>query len=178
MVILIIFSIIAWAHAGADQIRDNWHPPSPANIVRQVFNGVCIGMLGLTGFECEYSLSSLHLVQYSKPYRSGAPAYVGRMRTGQFPRVLRNLHYPAIALSTVVALLVLAVLPIDAITEENNVLGTLATKVNFTPFSMNVPDAASGGRQMAPHISLCGCCDRTMWRGAYRYVTTSHPQAA
>lgn len=54
---LAIASIVAWASTGSLQLQENWVAgqaglSSPASILKQVFNGVCIGMLGLTGFEC------------------------------------------------------------------------------------------------------------------------------
>jgi hypothetical protein len=41
------------------QLRENWtlgmqRSSSLRAILREIFNGICIGMLGLTGFECEY----------------------------------------------------------------------------------------------------------------------------
>lgn len=57
MITLIVASVIAWGRGGMAQLSSNWtlgHVGlSPAGIARQVFNGICIGMLGLTGFECE-----------------------------------------------------------------------------------------------------------------------------
>ncbi|KAF8843445.1 hypothetical protein BDN67DRAFT_945384 [Paxillus ammoniavirescens] len=113
MVVLIIASITAWASAGTTQLRENWVSgqvglSSPEKILKQVFNGVCIGMLGLTGFEC-------------------APAYTAKMRPGTYPSVLRNLHIPAIVLNPTMMLFVLALLPLEVQAEEN-VLSLLAQK--------------------------------------------------
>lgn len=56
MAVLFIASIIAWGKNGNAQIRQNWHDGrlnSPShNTPREIFNGICIGVLGLTGFEC------------------------------------------------------------------------------------------------------------------------------
>lgn len=60
----------------------------------------------------------------------GTPAYVARIRDGQFPRVLRNLHLPAIALNSIVMLLVLAVVPLDVILSGANVLSALGQMVS------------------------------------------------
>ncbi|KAJ7651369.1 AAAP amino acid permease [Roridomyces roridus] len=54
-----------------------------------LFDGICLGMLGLTGIEC-------------------APSYTARIQPGRFPLVLRNLHLPAIVLNTLMITLVLA----------------------------------------------------------------------
>lgn len=59
MVVLIVASTVAWARAGNTQLRENWiagQAPSSLGIARQIFNGICIGMLGLTGFECISSI--------------------------------------------------------------------------------------------------------------------------
>jgi amino acid transporter len=121
-----VYSVISWAHIGQQQLRANWHPPSAAQSIHDIFNGVCIGMLGLTGFECELLCC---LPFQPTDFRLGAPAYAGKMRPGQFPKVLRNLHYPAIVLNSVAALLCLAVLPIEQVLNADNALGTLAQKV-------------------------------------------------
>ncbi|OJA13239.1 hypothetical protein AZE42_12534 [Rhizopogon vesiculosus] len=56
MTMLIVASVIAWGRGGSAQLSSNWSDGhtglSPAAIARQIFNGVCLGMLGLTGFEC------------------------------------------------------------------------------------------------------------------------------
>lgn len=56
MIALFIASIIAWSKNGNAQIRQNWEDgrrgTSAASVAREIFNGVCIGVLGLTGFEC------------------------------------------------------------------------------------------------------------------------------
>ncbi|KII92394.1 hypothetical protein PLICRDRAFT_172492 [Plicaturopsis crispa FD-325 SS-3] len=110
MAVLIVTSAIAWGRTGNAQLRENWNsgqPSSSAGILHQIFNGVCIGMLGLTGFEC-------------------TPAYVARIKPGRFPLVLRNLHLPAIFLSSTVSLLVMAMIPMETILGGANVLSALA----------------------------------------------------
>ncbi|KAG1872974.1 amino acid permease-domain-containing protein [Suillus subalutaceus] len=114
MIILIVASVIAWGRGGMAQLSSNWllgHAGlSPAAIARQVFNGICLGMLGLTGFEC-------------------APAYTSKMKKNCYPKVLRNLHLPALFLTSVMMLLVVALLPLDVVENGNNILSLLAQKV-------------------------------------------------
>lgn len=116
MAILIISAIVHWGHIGNDQLRENWNlglardGASGSQILKQIYYGFCLGMLGLTGFEC-------------------CPAYVARIRDNQFPKVLRNLHLPAIALNSIIMLLVLAVVPLDTILSGANVLSALGLMV-------------------------------------------------
>lgn len=56
MVALTLASFVAWMRLGNDQIHENWvsgQPGSVAAILKQIFYGFCLGILGLTGFECE-----------------------------------------------------------------------------------------------------------------------------
>ena len=59
MTLLVIASIVHWGRYGNDQLKRNWAQGlaehaggSAASILKQVYFGVCLGMLGLTGFEC------------------------------------------------------------------------------------------------------------------------------
>ncbi|KAF9467230.1 amino acid permease-domain-containing protein [Collybia nuda] len=112
MVILMFCAILHWGRSGMGQFEENWHVgrvSSPSGVARQLFNGFCLGMLGLTGFEC-------------------TPSYVGRIKKGQLPLVLRNLHIPAIILNSLIMILVLAVVPLETILSGANVLSILAER--------------------------------------------------
>ncbi|KAI0689016.1 amino acid permease-domain-containing protein [Cytidiella melzeri] len=109
MLALFLASMVAWGRTGNSQISHNWHAGrqnlSADDIVRQVFDGICIGILGVTGFEC-------------------IPSYASSIKQGCFPKVLRNLHYPAILVNVLAMLLVLALVPLDTV--GANVLSVLA----------------------------------------------------
>ncbi|KAJ7158011.1 amino acid permease-domain-containing protein [Mycena crocata] len=110
MLALSVASSIHWVKIGPAQLQRNWadgQPPSGAAIARQLFDGFCLGMLGLTGIEC-------------------SPSYIGRIKPGRFPRVLRNLHLPAILLNTLMITFVLAVVPLETVLHGANVLSLLA----------------------------------------------------
>ncbi|KAF8065050.1 amino acid permease-domain-containing protein [Lyophyllum atratum] len=110
MTTLIISSCVYWGRTGISQLQENWHvgsAPSSSAVAREIFNGFCLGMLGLTGFEC-------------------TPSYVGRIKRGQLPHVLRNLHIPAIVLNSVIMVLVLAIVPLETVLGGANVLSVLA----------------------------------------------------
>lgn len=56
MLALMLASIVYWGQMGNHQLQQNWHQyqaPSTAGTLRQVYYGICLGMLGLTGFECK-----------------------------------------------------------------------------------------------------------------------------
>jgi uncharacterized membrane protein YfcA len=109
MLVLAVASVVAWGRVGNTQLHENWTAGQAASgreIVCQVFNGTCIGMLGLTGFGC-------------------VPAYVACIKPGRFPFVLCNLHIPAMILMAGMVMLVLAVVPLDIILEGANVLSVL-----------------------------------------------------
>ncbi len=55
MLTLSVAAVVTWAKRGNGQIQENWSLGSSGSrhISAQIFNGVCIGMLGVTGFECE-----------------------------------------------------------------------------------------------------------------------------
>lgn len=57
MTTLIVASCIHWGQTGVGQLRINWEngksqSSTAGSIAKQLFRGICLGMLGLTGFEC------------------------------------------------------------------------------------------------------------------------------
>ena len=65
MAALIIASTIHWANIRTYQLKVNWdlgrsENSSTSSVAKQVFYGVCLGMLGLTGFECGFNF--IHLL--------------------------------------------------------------------------------------------------------------------
>jgi len=135
MCVLVITSSVHLGHAGVGQLRENWNSQrsqtgtSVTSILRQVYYGFCLGMLGLTGFECRTFLS--HFPSILCSFYTGTPSYISRIRPGKFPQVLRNLHIPAIVFNTALMLLILAIVPLDEILGGANVLSTLAQYVRI-----------------------------------------------
>ncbi|KAJ7122407.1 amino acid permease-domain-containing protein [Mycena epipterygia] len=110
MLTLAVMATVHWVKIGNTQLRQNWEQGQAPNwpaVARQLFNGFCLGMLGLTGIEC-------------------TPSYIARIKPGEFPLVLRNLHLPAIGLNTVMITLVLATLPLTTVLGGADVLSALA----------------------------------------------------
>jgi hypothetical protein len=55
VVLLIVAGSVHWASIGNVHLVVNWQAvedASSSDIARHMFDGICIGMLGLTGFEC------------------------------------------------------------------------------------------------------------------------------
>ncbi|CAE6496372.1 unnamed protein product [Rhizoctonia solani] len=109
MTALMIGAAIAWARTGMDVLRENWElrPSSGTGIARSIFNGVCIGFLGVTGFEC-------------------TPAYIQNIKPESYGPTLRNLLVMALFLNAPLMLFVYALLPSETILGGANVLSVLA----------------------------------------------------
>lgn len=61
------------------------------------------------------------------------PSYAASIREGRFPKVLRNLHYPAIALNVLSVLFVLALVPLESALQGANLLSLLSQIVRSVP---------------------------------------------
>ena len=130
MIVLFVASIVGWARLGNEQLRSNWDTGrrmASTGIARQIFNGACVGVLGLTGFECKaFSIVPLIVLFVA----IGIPSYASNIKPGRFPQVLRNLHYPAILINTLSMLFVLAIVPLETTLTGANVLSILAEIVS------------------------------------------------
>lgn len=134
MLAVFLASIVAWGRRGNSQLRENWvvgrGSMTTTAMVKEIFNGICIGVLGLTGFECMAILYLLDLLEFLTSI-VGTPSYVSSVKPGRFPMILRNLHYPAIFLNFLAMLFLLALVPLDTILGGANVLSVLATVVRI-----------------------------------------------
>lgn len=134
MVALTLASFVAWMRLGNDQIHENWvsgQPGSVAAILKQIFYGFCLGILGLTGFECE-PLGTEYKTYLNEADADiiGSPDYVTVVLPGDFRKVLRNIHLPTIGLYGLLMLMVIANLPLELINSGTNVLSVLAEHVS------------------------------------------------
>ncbi|KIL66086.1 hypothetical protein M378DRAFT_186176 [Amanita muscaria Koide BX008] len=102
MVVLILAASVKWRRMGIDQLKSNWI--QGAVILKQIYYGICLGMLRLTG----------------------VPSYIARIKPRKFPLVMRNLHLPTIFLNAFLMLLILALVPLEKIQGGANVLSVLA----------------------------------------------------
>ncbi len=114
MAMLLVAGTVAWIRSGNAVLADNWSigmatlraPGTGKGIARAIFDGVCVAFVGLTGFEC-------------------SPSYINQVKPGEFPRALRNLHLITIVTEAPLMLLVLALVPMDAVLGGSNVLALL-----------------------------------------------------
>jgi amino acid transporter len=112
MVILMVFSGISWARLGSATLIANWQlrPTSSLSILRDIFNGICIGFLGVSGFEC-------------------TPAYIELMKLDKYPSVINILIYSVLFLNAPLMLLVYAHFSSSEIILGSNILSLLAEAV-------------------------------------------------
>ncbi|CEH12175.1 hypothetical protein CBOM_00177 [Ceraceosorus bombacis] len=126
MLILIIAGLISWVRMGNVQLRSNWvdffhgdavstvsrrtltrrNGGSEKSAVRIVFDATCLAFVGLTGVET-------------------TPAYVASVKRGSFEKALRNLHI-SILTEPMLALLIVAVMPLSSSIGTPNILASLA----------------------------------------------------
>lgn len=127
MIVLFIAAIIAWAKAGNSVLQTNWEVGqfhSVASIARAIFDGVCLGLLGLVA-QPSHWFSLPDTPDNRLTGTECAPDYISSMKPGRYPSVLRNLHLPSIVLNGPLMLFVLAILPLSTITSGANVLSSL-----------------------------------------------------
>lgn len=113
MTLLSVAALARWIRIGNIHLYDSWRggeTGSAAAALKAIFYGTCLGLLGLTGFEC-------------------VPMSIELIRPGGYPAVLRNLHYAATVLNGPLMLLVFANLPLQTILSGSNVLSLLAQDV-------------------------------------------------
>ncbi|KAI8384770.1 amino acid permease-domain-containing protein [Radiomyces spectabilis] len=115
MVVVMITSVVAWVREGNHILIENWQMPDPPGVspVRMIFNGVCIGLLGVTGFE-------------------SAENYIEDMKPGTFPKLMNNMFGFLLALNAPMTFLVTVIVPVPVIQSNAayavSVLGEHVTK--------------------------------------------------
>ncbi|KAF7722268.1 hypothetical protein EC973_003488 [Apophysomyces ossiformis] len=102
MIVVIVTSIVAWAKQGNTILVQNWKEPIPqgTNPVRMIFQGFCIGLLGVTGIE-------------------SAENYIEDMRPDTFPKVMNNMFGLLSVLNTPMTLLVTALVPMSMVPDNS-----------------------------------------------------------
>lgn len=99
MGVVLVASIIMWGKQGSQTLIDNWTKipdPEGSNPVLLIVKGVCIGLLGVTGFE-------------------SAENYIEDLKPGTFPKVMNNMFGFLFALNAPMTLLCTVLVPITVL---------------------------------------------------------------
>ncbi|KAI7862731.1 amino acid permease-domain-containing protein [Spinellus fusiger] len=98
MAVVMVASIVMWIRQGNGVLIDNWNTPDPEGTspLRMIFNGFCIGLLGVTGFE-------------------SAENYIEEMKPNAFPKVMNNMFSFLFIINAPMTLLVVAIVPVSII---------------------------------------------------------------
>ncbi|KAI8088022.1 amino acid permease-domain-containing protein [Gilbertella persicaria] len=110
MAVVMVTSIVMWGRNGSGTLIDNWTKvpdPEGANPALLIARGVCIGLLGVTGFE-------------------SAENYIEDLKPGTFPKVMNNMFGFLLALNTPMTFLCTVLVPISILQENQaNVVSIL-----------------------------------------------------
>ncbi|KAI9279789.1 amino acid permease-domain-containing protein [Sporodiniella umbellata] len=96
---VMITSVIAWGRNGNQVLIDNWTKvpdPPGSNPVLLIVKGVCIGLLGVTGFE-------------------SAENYIEDLKPNTFPKVMNNMFGFLFAINAPLTLLATALVPVPVL---------------------------------------------------------------
>ncbi|KAM0791716.1 hypothetical protein ACM66B_003985 [Microbotryomycetes sp. NB124-2] len=107
---VVVAAIVQWSRSGNQVISSNWNeyaPGSASPIWKQLFLGVCVAFLGVTGIE-------------------SAPDYRSSVREGAYPTVLKSLQWIAISINAPLMLVTFGVLPMSQILGNQSVVRTVA----------------------------------------------------
>ncbi|CAG8436588.1 9368_t:CDS:2 [Diversispora eburnea] len=101
LTLLMIASVVRWIIQGNDILIENWKNPGSGNPLLEIFNGICVGLLGITGFE-----TSSNYIEDQKP--------------GVFPKTVRNMWVLVFIFNAPISFLALTIIPLSTIKEHQN----------------------------------------------------------
>ncbi|CAG8529875.1 7730_t:CDS:2, partial [Ambispora gerdemannii] len=94
LTLLMIVSVIRWCIQGNGTLIENWKDPGSGNAMFDIFKGVCVGLLGTTGFETSSN-------------------YIEDLKPGVFPKTMRNMWVMVLFFNAPISLLSIAILPLS-----------------------------------------------------------------
>ncbi|CAO3664430.1 unnamed protein product [Umbelopsis ramanniana] len=96
MLTVLIASFIHWGQVGNATLIANWNYPYPegSSAVKMIFNGFCVGLLGVTGYET-------------------AGNFIEELQPSDFPKVMRNMFGFLTLLNSPITLVATALVPIE-----------------------------------------------------------------
>ncbi|CAG8575476.1 6282_t:CDS:2, partial [Cetraspora pellucida] len=107
LTLLMITCLIRWIIQGNSILIENWKDPGSGNPLLDIFNGVCIGLLGITGFE-----TSSNYIEDQKP--------------GVFPKTMRNMWVLALVFNAPISFFATSLMPLSTFKEhQNDIIATL-----------------------------------------------------
>lgn len=96
LLILIVLCFIEAFHTNWEILIQNWAVEPKVSVARDIFNGFCLGLLGVSGFE-----TSANFIEEQKP--------------GVFPKTLRNMWIAVAFFNPLISLLSLALIPLHEV---------------------------------------------------------------
>ncbi|CAG8785663.1 9712_t:CDS:2, partial [Dentiscutata erythropus] len=105
--LLMIACLIQWVIQGNSILIENWEDPGSGNPLLDTFNGICVGLLGITGFE-----TSCNYIEDQKP--------------GVFPKTIRNMWVLAFIFNAPISFLAITIMPLSTFkVHQNDIISTL-----------------------------------------------------
>ncbi|KAG0040058.1 hypothetical protein BGZ82_005529 [Podila clonocystis] len=165
-------AVVHWIRNGNDILISNWQTPHPdTNVARLIWNGFCLGLLGVTGFE-------------------SAEGYLEDLKPGAFPVIMKFMWICITVVNAPITLLVMAVVPMgEVIDNPASSILTLAKAVsNNSPWLTYwlVIDAAIvlGAGVLTGMVGVLGLFERlsrdqilppfllirNKWTGVFQYI--------
>ncbi|KAF9934937.1 hypothetical protein BGZ67_003625 [Mortierella alpina] len=100
MTVLMGTALLHWIRNGNDILISNWQTPHPdTNVARLIWDGFCLGLLGVTGFE-------------------SAEGYLEDLKPGAFPSIMMFMWICITVVNAPTTLLVMAVVPMSEVIDN------------------------------------------------------------
>ncbi|KAF8934956.1 hypothetical protein BGZ52_002261 [Haplosporangium bisporale] len=172
MTVLMGTALVHWIRNGNDILISNWQTPHPdTNVATLIWNGFCLGLLGVTGFE-------------------SAEGYLEDLKPGAFPAIMKFMWICITIVNAPTTLLVMAVVPMgEVIDNPASSILTLAKAVSSNSPWLTywlVIDAAIvlGAGVLTGMVGVLGLFERlsrdqilppfllirNKWTGAFQYI--------
>ncbi|CAG8470656.1 9644_t:CDS:2 [Paraglomus occultum] len=97
--ILMVAGVVRWISIGNGVLSANWNENPSENVASEIFYGVCIGLLGITGYE-------------------HSSDYIEDQKPGVFPKTMRNMWVNVSLINAPLTLITLAIMPLGVINEH------------------------------------------------------------
>ncbi|KAF0539155.1 AAAP amino acid permease [Gigaspora margarita] len=107
LTLLMIACLIQWIKQGNSVLIENWKDSGSGNPLLDIFNGICLGLLGITGFEASNN-------------------YIEDQKPGVFPKTMRNMWVLVVIFNAPISFLSTAIMPLSTFkVHQNDIISTL-----------------------------------------------------